>query len=173
VKIGIDIGGVIVGGNARTPGQKREDTMFSPYPNTYLKTQPTEGAIAAVTQIVKWFGPENVFIVSKASPDMERRTRHWMEHNKFYEQTGFLKENLNFCLERIDKAPICKRLGINIFIDDKLDVLRHFILDDLVRYRIWFKPKPFELEKLAEFVPKVIQVRSWEETLKAIEGIRL
>jgi hypothetical protein len=41
----------------------------------------------------------------------------------FYTTTGFERGDLRFCLERHEKARICKQVKINHFIDDRLDVL--------------------------------------------------
>jgi len=118
-KLGIDFGKVIMcptieGVNdTRFLGCTLDDAMQTP---------AAPGAISAIAELVELF-EGGVWIVSKCGPSVEKKSRAWLEHNRFYEQTGLSRENLRFCLKRHDKAPICKKLGIDNFIDDRLDVL--------------------------------------------------
>ncbi len=51
---------------------------------------------------------------------------------------GLDEQALHFCRRRPDKAPICKRLGVTHFIDDRMDVIVHLTS---VRYKILFGPQ--------------------------------
>ena len=50
-----------------------------------------------------------------------------------------LPENVHFVRERSEKAPLCTKLGINVFVDDHLSVLACF--DPRTTLRIYFKDK--------------------------------
>ena len=118
-KLGIDFGKVIIGATL----QGVHDTSFlgSTLPAA-MKTPAAEGAFDAVEQLVSRFQGQ-VWIVSKCGPSVEKKSRAWLDHWDFYGRTGLSRENLRFCRKRPDKAPICRQLGINHFIDDRLDVL--------------------------------------------------
>jgi hypothetical protein len=117
-RIGIDVGGVII-------DRANDDTDTSFFSDNYLETTPVSGAFDAIRKIVQYFGPENVFIVSKCGPNTERKTRSWLAHHRVYEMTGLLQANVHFCRRREDKAPICVQVGITDFVDDRPDVLKH------------------------------------------------
>jgi hypothetical protein len=89
-----------------------------PSPTTYTMA-PAFEALARLT--VRFAG--RVWLVSKCGPAVEARTRAWLDHHRFFELTGIAPGNLRFCRARPDKAPICKKLGIGFFVDDRWDVL--------------------------------------------------
>ena len=96
-----------------------EDTVISDQDDISVE------CFEAVGKLVKHFGPQHTFIVSKASANMVRRTRLWLKEQKFYEKTGLLPDNVYFCTERPQKAEIVDVLGISHFIDDRWSVLEH------------------------------------------------
>ncbi len=49
------------------------------------------------------------------------------------------KQNVHFVRERPQKAPLCDKLGINVFIDDHLSVLACF--NPSKTLRVYFKPQ--------------------------------
>ena len=65
-----------------------------------------------------------VWLVSKAGPRIQARTRSWLTARDFFRRTGVAKENLRFCRERPQKAEHARELVLTHFIDDRLDVLR-------------------------------------------------
>jgi hypothetical protein len=69
---------------------------------------------------------------------VQRRSVEWLESNGFFEATGFLIDNIRFCIERSQKAPICRELGITYFIDDRWDIIESMLLD--AKQLIWFGP---------------------------------
>eukprot|EP01104_Vermistella_antarctica_P003414 TRINITY_DN13604_c0_g1_i1.p1 TRINITY_DN13604_c0_g1~~TRINITY_DN13604_c0_g1_i1.p1 ORF type:complete len:414 (-),score=91.78 TRINITY_DN13604_c0_g1_i1:152-1393(-) len=130
--VGVDFGGVIVGGG--DDGSKQEDTtMFS---DNYLQTPRVEGSFEAVAWLVSLLGPKNVHIVSKAREKMQEKSRAWMAHHGFYEATGFARKNVHFCRERRDKADVCRGFGVTCLVDDRKDCLT--CLDDSVTARYLF-----------------------------------
>ena len=71
-------------------------------------------------------------------------------------------DNLQFCLERAQKAEICRDLGLTHFIDDRADVLEH--LEPVVPHRYLFGPQPPEFT-----VPEgVVPVVSWPRAVQAL-----
>ena len=122
-KLGLDFGKVIMGGVKNG----RADTSFLGTTFTEaMKSLPDEGAIPATKQLVKEFAG-NVWIVSKCGPSVENKTKGWLKHWKFYEETGLGRTKVRFCRQRPDKAKICKQLRITHFVDDRLDVLEPMV----------------------------------------------
>ncbi len=122
-KLGLDFGKVIMGavknGRADTSflGTTFDEAMTSP---------PGEGAFQAIAQLVNSFSGD-VWIVSKCGPSVEKKTKGWLKHWSFYDETGLDRAKVRFCRERPDKAKICKQLGITHFVDDRLDVLEPMV----------------------------------------------
>lgn len=91
-----------------------------------MSTPATPGAIDCIEKLVDRYDGD-VFVVSKCGESVERKTRAWLRRNEVYETTGLEQHKVHFCRNRRDKAPICKRLGITHFIDDRTDVLAHMV----------------------------------------------
>jgi hypothetical protein len=121
--IGIDFGRVIM--CAVKNGV--EDTSFlgSSFPEA-MRTPASTGAIDCIGKLVQRY-EGRVFIVSKCGESVENKTRGWLSKNEVYAKTGLSKDQVHFCRKRPDKAPICRRLGITHFIDDRVDVLSHMV----------------------------------------------
>lgn len=115
--LGIDIGNVIVAGQG--PG----DTSFSR--GDPLQTPALPGAFDAIAQLAAGRFAGRVHLISKAYPNMERRTRLWLAAQDFARITGVAEECWHFVRERPEKGPLCARLGITHFVDDKLENLGH------------------------------------------------
>ncbi len=138
--LGIDVGGVIID----AANDKHDTSMFG---KNYLEATPVPGAFEAIALLRDRFLGELV-IVSKAGPEMQKKTVHWLCHHRFWHAIGmsmrteddiskvYTDYNLFFCRERKDKAPICKRLNVTHFIDDKIEVLGH--LQGVVKERYLF-----------------------------------
>ena len=61
---------------------------------------------------------------------MQARTRTWLDSTDFFSLTGLAPENVRFCLERQEKASICRDLNISHFVDDRIhimQILRHTV----------------------------------------------
>lgn len=128
--LGIDIGRVIIHGDG-------PDTSFVGAATTEeaLRAPAMEDALESIARLVSLFD-QRVWLVSKCGKKVEERSRLWLEHHRFYAVTGLPPENLRFCRDRKEKAPICVKLGITMFVDDRLDVLRH--MAGLVPHRFLF-----------------------------------
>lgn len=119
-KLGIDFGKVII---SPTVNGVADTSFLGSSLQAAMETPAAEGAFEAVKALVDCF-QDQVWIVSKCGPSVEKKSRAWLDHWNFYGRTGVSRDNLRFCRKRPDKAPICRSLGINHFIDDRLDVLR-------------------------------------------------
>ena len=107
-----------------------------------------------------------VYVVSKCGEATEARSREWLSHNNFFERTGVPPSNVYFCRERAEKAPICTRLGVTHFVDDRLEVLSY--LDD-VPHRYLFKPRDEEVAEFRQFLGAVQRVDSWKALRAALD----
>jgi hypothetical protein len=155
--LGVDVGGVLID-RIRADGS---DTSF--FSNRFLETPPVEGAFDVLERLAaKRFG-QNICIVSKCGPRTEEKTRLWLSAHRLLGRLGLTEANLHFCRERRDKGPICKRLGVTHFIDDRLDVLEYLTT---VRHRFLFGPQEHEPSSSAG----VICVKTWAEAADALLG---
>ena len=118
-RIGFDVGGVIV--------QHQEDSEEDTAGLTgedYLQVRAAPMALESLAFVVGSLGSHNVHIISKCGPETESRTREWMEHSGFFERTGIRHDNVHFCRDVKDKAPMVESLRLDGFVDDRMDVLR-------------------------------------------------
>jgi hypothetical protein len=159
MKLGIDIGRVLIAPDA--PNGRADTSFIGGSLEAALATQPYNGMFEAVPQLVQLFDRQ-VWLVSKAGPRMQEKTKRWLEHHSFFERTGIYPTNIRFCLERSQKAGHCRELGITHFIDDRPDVLRH--LESIVPNRYLFGPQKSD----AVNIPGVTSVVSWPTALSAI-----
>ena len=114
---GIDFGGVIVKSGKRS-GQS--DTQLRQGDSASVAQ---EGVVDAVRTLVRLSGGQ-LWIVSKAGPRMQQRTRDWLQSTHFFDQTGMRADKLHFCLEREEKKGICQQLGITHFVDDRIHIMQ-------------------------------------------------
>ncbi|WP_422774401.1 hypothetical protein ACN28C_16965 [Plantactinospora sp. WMMC1484] len=165
MKIGIDIGGVLVQRMERPPGPEGgEDTALLA---DFRRTPPVPGAFEAVTALVAGVFGEHVYLVSKCGEQVERRTRLWLEHHDFYVRTGVRAGNVHFCRTRQGKAPIAAALGLTHFVDDRLEVLSYL---ETVPHRYLFRPSEHEVHTHRAHLAAVRRVESWPELVAAIGG---
>jgi hypothetical protein len=116
-RIGIDFGGVIVRNLHEDTG---EDTSLQ---NSSGAEAARYGAFDAVRQLCSACDGR-VWIVSKAGPRMQERTLSWLQSVDFFSRTGLQPDHVSFCLQRQDKATICRDLEISHFIDDRVHVMQ-------------------------------------------------
>src|SRR4051812_16936999 len=114
-RLGIDIGRVIIGGGT---GPGADTAFLSGDDRRALETPPVEGALDAITDLVAAFAGR-VWLVSKAGPRIQARTRSWLDSRSFFNRTGVPKEHLRFCRERPQKAEHARELVLTHFIDDR------------------------------------------------------
>jgi hypothetical protein len=155
--LGIDIGRVIIGGEGA-------DTQFLDGDEASAMATPVvEGAFGAIAELVRLFDTR-VWLVSKAGPRIQARTRRWLDERNFFAVTGMKREHLRFCRERREKAQHALALSLTHFIDDRIDVLQH--LEGMVPNRFLFGPQ----RRRFQAGPTLIHVRDWRALLHAIKG---
>ena len=159
-RIGIDIGRVIM---APVKGGKADTSFLSGTLERALKTPPSPGAFDGVRSLVKAFAGR-AWLVSKAGPKVQRKTKLWLRHWDFYAETGLPPEHVRFCLQRSQKAGHCRQLKITHFIDDRLDVLEH--LRGAVAELYLFGEQP----SLDETPDWVTAVADWREATETVLG---
>jgi len=116
--LGVDIGGVII----NRVGDDHDTSFFGETP---MRTPAVEGVFEALAALAADPFRGRVHLVSKARPATADRTLRWLALHAFAGRTGIGDDRLHFVLERAEKAPVCERLGITHFVDDRMDVLRH------------------------------------------------
>ncbi|WP_344088945.1 hypothetical protein [Nostocoides veronense] len=114
--LGLDIGGVLVDRLA-----EGEDTSF--FGSRPMETPAVDGAGEAVERLLAAFDCR-VHIVSKAGPRIATLSRQWLAEQEML-PGPLLESQVHFVRDRADKAPICRRLGVTHFVDDRLSVLNH------------------------------------------------
>lgn len=115
--MGIDFGGVIVRNRNQSLGA---DTDLTGREKTEVAQ---DGVFEALREIVRMC-EGRVWIVSKAGPRMEARTRAWLNEVDFFSHTGMNPGYIEFCRERQEKEAICRELQISHFIDDRIHVMQ-------------------------------------------------
>jgi hypothetical protein len=161
MKIGIDIGGVII-------DRANDDEDTSLFGDNYLNARPVAGAIEALQKLNTEIFPKEVFIVSKCGEKIEARSREWLKAKGVYEKTGIPESNVHFCRQRADKAPIARKLGLTHFVDDRLEVLGY--MRGIVEQRILFAPSPQGLERYGLMSGPVILTFSWKDVIEFVTG---
>jgi hypothetical protein len=121
-RLGIDIGRVLM---CPAGEDGRPDTSFlEADERAALAVPPTPHMFDVVPRLVVLFG-QRVWLVSKAGPRIERLTRRWLDHHRFFDRTGLRRDRVRFCRRREDKRAHAESLGLTHFIDDRTDVLAH------------------------------------------------
>ena len=135
MKIGIDIGNVIIGGGG-------EDTFFT---EKFLETPEILGAYSTIANLSD--EGHEMHIVSKCGEHTELKSMKWLEDRSYFYIV--YKHRCHFVRKRHLKAPMAQALELDIFIDDREDVLEH----------------------MEGIVPHLILFTSWEQTNKELEKI--
>jgi hypothetical protein len=157
--LGVDIGGVVI-----QSSHDGEDTSF--FGERYLETPEIHGAIDAIAALAKGrFAGGNVHVISKCGKTVEKHTLEWLAHHDFEKRTGIDLEHMHFCRTRPEKAPICRKLGVTHFVDDRLEVLGYL---ESVPNRFLFQPDVDELVKNVAALPLVTRVESWAELFRLL-----
>lgn len=159
--LGIDIGNVI------TDGRRNDNTDTAFKGNRYLETTSVPNAFEIIAELVQQRFKENVFLVSKAGEKTQKKTKEWLLYQGFYKATGIKPEQVFFCRERIDKAPICRDLGITHFIDDKLEVLGYLTT---VPNKFLFNPREREVQRNIQHLDEVTWVSGWLDIKQLLLG---
>lgn len=115
--LGVDVGGVIVD----RAGENSDISFFGGRP---METPAVSGVFEALSILIRGVFDGRVYLVSKAGPRTAATTRARLEHTGFHDQTGIPRNNrVHFVRDRREKEPVCAKLGVSHFVDDRLDVL--------------------------------------------------
>lgn len=136
MRLGIDIGRVIIDGSAHPAGG--DTTFFTGDDAALLATPEVAGAVASIARLVGLFAGR-VWLVSKCGPRVEKRTLRWLEGHRFHERTGVARDHLRFCRARAEKRYHCEKLGLTHFIDDRPEV--HSAIQGVVDHQYVFGPQ--------------------------------
>ena len=122
MKIGIDIGRVIIGGGG-------DDTQF--FTDDYLKTPEVSEAFGSIQSLRD---DHELHIISKCGVVVERKSLVWLEKYRF----DYLihTHRTHFVRKRHLKAPMAQALELDIFIDDRQDIIDS--MEGIVAHRILF-----------------------------------
>ncbi len=157
-RIGIDIGRVIIGSDTDRP-----DLIFT---NKYLEAPEVPEATVSIAQLVKHFGQQNVFLVSKCGAQVQQKSREWLKYHEFFDKTGVSPANLRFCLQRHEKRGIAKKLVLNYFVDDRYTVLKHLVGLKNIRQLYLFNADKKELASFkGSGCTDIIITSSWPQAL--------
>ena len=119
-RIALDIGGVV------SKYQEGGHAILSDWFHTQDAEVPR--AMLSIREIVRRFGTDNVFIISKAGLKMAQLTKTWLLETMAIDAvTGFNPKNIHFCRKisgSEGKWKIAQKLGITHMIDDQDEALR-------------------------------------------------
>jgi hypothetical protein len=155
--LGVDVGGVII-------DRIGEGTDTSFFGDRHLHTPAVAGAVDGLRVLTMHF-QGRVYIISKAGPKVEGKTREWLDHHDVFTRTGVSAEQLFFVRDRKGKALLCRKLGITHFVDDRLDVLLYL---DTVEHRYLFVGGLGRHPPPAQVPEEVSEVSSWPDLVAQI-----
>lgn len=110
---------------------------------------------------------ERVHIISRVTPEQQVRAEAWLRSTRFLQSVGIATDHLHFCAERRDKAPICHRLGITHFIDDRPEVMSHM---PFIPHRFLFQANQEDVEKWQTNLSNTVRVESWIDIERHLFG---
>jgi hypothetical protein len=142
--LGVDFGGVI-----KPYAEEDPDWHVGPMPDAFATLAALRTAFDG-----------RVYVVSKCGVQTERRTRHWLADQGFFDHTGIRPEDVRFCRTRQAKAPIAAELDLTHFVDDHMEVLSYLTT---VPHRYLFASADAP-------GPGVRPVRSWRELREELSG---
>jgi hypothetical protein len=123
--------------------------------------KPVPGSLETLRKIAASGEFDEIHVVSKANTFVRAVFRLRLRSLDFWDHTGIPRKNLHFCRRHKGKAPICKKLGITDFVDDRIHVLSYLNIEG-DRYALNPKLKR-DLKRHPETVESVTTVHSWEE----------
>lgn len=106
-----------------------------------IEEEPNQATFNIIRMLIAKYSADNIFIVSRAGKEMQPRILDWLNQNKFFELTGFSRENVLFVLEYDEKRIVVEKLKLNIFIDDHTKIIRSLVELPCVQHVVWFNTK--------------------------------
>ncbi|HVI42695.1 MAG TPA: hypothetical protein VM577_18810 [Anaerovoracaceae bacterium] len=161
---GVDIGNVLV----ENFNIKITDPSQVTWENVKGNGRLVPGAIEGLKLLIDKVGAENVWIVSKVSPIQQMVSELVLKELQVCERTGMRPEQIRFCLERKDKAPIIKELQLEGHIDDRGEVIDS--LQNFLPCPIWFAPSQKDMLEWDDYISqKVLMVFGWAGIIAMVE----
>lgn len=125
----------------------------STYGKISLSSKQIKNAKETIKKIAKLY--PQIYLVSRRRHNNRKFTLQWMKNNKFFPLLN--PKNIFFVDADSDKNLICKKLGINVYLDDKIKVLNKLFS---VKYKVLFDPYGHHYKN----PPKGIKVvKTWPE----------
>lgn len=121
---------------------------------------PFLGAYRVIKRIVDERFKQQSSIISRVTPEQKIRNQEMLKEDGFHELTGLPRDQVYWCTERHEKAPIARELKLTHFIDDRPEVLSHM---EFVPHRFLFQPILEDIEPFKDRLQGVIILESWKE----------
>lgn len=138
--LGIDLGGTI--------HHKNEKKETVPMDNAFRVINHLRNKVKAI------------YIVSRVNDEQSLRAYQWFQKFKFFEETGLTPNKVFFCYERYEKGPICNKLRVTHFIDDRPEVM--FYMPAGVNC-ILMNPKETEVKSYGSIERGDLIAKSWND----------
>ena len=123
--------------------------------------RPVENSFGIIRQWVTRYGPDNVFVVSKARTKMRRKILNWLSRHSFVQETGIKAGNILFCDSYEDKRTIVEQHNIDVFIDDNVHVVRVLSACDQIKKIIWLNAEANLKDIGKPFRRKIVLASEW------------
>jgi len=185
LKIGLDLDGVIIDhtnnkirlakkyGYFLKPAQTSSESLkkllpakiksfidYGIYGKIGLSSKPMEGARETLKKITKAFSVP--YVISRRYK--KQIAIQWLKKNNFFPPLP--RNQILFVKSDLKKNNPCKKLGIDVYLDDKIKVLDNLTS---VKYRVLFDPYGHHYKN----PPKNIKVvKTWEEFYKYLSRIK-
>ena len=130
-----------------------------------INPKEISGASESIQKLKKRFD-QRIYIVTKCNSVIAERTISWLVQRGVISPQGLPEDHISFCKTRAEKNAICEKLGINYFVDDRVDVLENLTS---VHNRILFMPRRKELSRLRGCQTDIKIVYSWKELCEYLE----
>ena len=137
----------------------------------FFKIRFLPGAVDTLAALKRAY--PKLYIVTRCVPWLRPISRLHLRCRRFYKRTGIQYRDVIYCSGRGSKAPICERLGITRFFDDRLEVLASLTS---VPHRYLFQGREYEIARQPDYQNKlktVERLESWREIevllLRALE----
>jgi hypothetical protein len=140
--LGLDLGNTIV-----KPG--KDGVMTAVFPD----------AVETIRRLKASHFGDRVYIISKVNEAQRLRAEAFLRESSFLADVGIPREQVLFCAERRDKAPLAAAIGITDFVDDRPEVLAH--MDGRVSKRIAYDPNPADMALHQAQLRGVLIAKNW------------
>jgi len=154
--IAIDIGDTLL-------NRSRKDVVMK---NSNLTYPLFDGAMEALEILAE--RKHKLVIISKIDKGHEEKVRSYLIHHEIF-QRFVTSENLHFCYEREAKGPIAQSLGVDVIVDDRVQV--HNAMERFgISGRILFTEGHDDRQEF-KLTASVLVAKNWLEVIKHINSL--